>query len=289
MTRPSWQDYGTYDESAYPQLWDGVVGAWCPSLGPTGERLHNLSRFNNWGTLTNMDPATDWVVSSGQYALDYDGTNDWVSVPRISAYSSTQWRTLSAWINARTFDGFSGFNDIMSCDFIGGTREWNFVTSTDATLTDAKLLIGMFGTGGGEVNAQTPEIILANEWTHVAATQDGSYTFGGYALYINGKQQTLTNVSSGTFTAPSVGTSNLGIGRRPGNAGVDLHFNGLIDDCAIWTRTLTPNEVRQLYLLGRAGMYERRRRTARRAVIEQAAAFRAYWARRQSQIIGGGV
>ena len=247
-------------EAQYPRFFEGLAGAWCPSItGPTGLNLYNLQGRNNTGTLQNMDAPTDWVRSAGRYALDYDGINDWVSIPRISAYSSTQWRTISAWINARTFDGFSGFNDIMSCDFIGGTREWNFVTFTDATLTDAKLTVGMFGTGGGGVEAQTPEIMLANEWTHVAATQDGSYTFGGFAMYINGRPQTLTNTSSGTFTAPSVGTNNLGIGRRPGTFGYDLHWNGLIDDCAIWTRRLNAGEIMQLYTLGRGGMFRARR------------------------------
>ena len=247
-------------EAQYPRFFEGLAGAWCPSItGPTGLNLYNLQGRNNTGTLTNMDAPTDWVRSAGRYALDYDGVNDWVSVPRISAYSSTQWRTLSAWVNARTFDGQFGFNDIMSCDFIGGTREWNFVTSTGATFTDAKLLIGMFGTGGGDVAAQAAGIILANEWTHVAATQDGSYTFGGYSMYINGRPQTLTNTSSGTFTAPSVGTNNLGIGRRPGNLGYDLHWNGLIDDCAIWTRRLNAGEIMQLYTLGRGGMFRARR------------------------------
>ena len=66
MTRPSLSDYGTYDESTVPRLWDGVIGAWCPSLGPTGSRFHDFSRYGNWGTLTNMDPPTDWVVDGGQ-------------------------------------------------------------------------------------------------------------------------------------------------------------------------------------------------------------------------------
>ena len=70
MTKPSWQDFATHDESAFPELWDGVVGAWAPCLGPTGLRLHDHSRRSNWGTLTNMDNATDWVVNDGQYALD---------------------------------------------------------------------------------------------------------------------------------------------------------------------------------------------------------------------------
>ena len=87
MTRPSWQDFGTHDESAHPQLWDGVVGAWCPSLGPTGLRLHDHSRRNNWGTLTNMDPPTDWVIDGGQYAVDFDGAG----VPRRD-HSNGQWQ-----------------------------------------------------------------------------------------------------------------------------------------------------------------------------------------------------
>ena len=97
MTRPSLSDYGTYDESTVPRLWDGVVGAWCPSLGPTGGRLHDFSRYGNWGTLTNMDPPTDWVVDGGQYALDFDAVNDYVvagSLPDFPAdctYSAWGW------------------------------------------------------------------------------------------------------------------------------------------------------------------------------------------------------
>jgi len=288
MTKPSWQDFGTYDESAFPEYWDGVVGAWCPSLGPTGGRLHDHSRFVNWGTLTNMDNATDWPISSGQYALDYDGTNDFVSIGRISAYDSTRWRTLSAWVNARSFDSPSNYNDIIGCDFIGGTREWVMAVARGPTSASGGIGCGIFGTGGGEIGAETSRIILTDQWTHLCVTQDGSYTFGGFAMYINGKPQTLTNTSSGTFTAPRVGTNALRIGIRPGPGGQDLHWNGLIDDTTIWQRALTANEVRDLYLLGRAGMYERRRRSRRRA-IEQAAAFRAYWVRQKSQIIGGGV
>ncbi|MGV2337667.1 MAG UNVERIFIED_CONTAM: hypothetical protein LVR18_27485 [Planctomycetaceae bacterium] len=45
MTKPSLSDYGTHDESAYPELWDGVVGAWAPCLGPTGNILLRTMAF----------------------------------------------------------------------------------------------------------------------------------------------------------------------------------------------------------------------------------------------------
>ncbi|MFN9293067.1 MAG: hypothetical protein ACK6EB_33730, partial [Planctomyces sp.] len=45
---------------------------------------------------------------------------------------------------------------------------------------------------------------------------------------------------------------------------------GYIDDHTVYARPMTPDEIRRLYLLGRGGMYERRRRTLRRVAVEQA-------------------
>jgi hypothetical protein len=53
-------------EAQYPRFFEGLVGAWCPSVtGPTGLSLYNLQGRNNTGTLTNMDAPTDWVRSQG--------------------------------------------------------------------------------------------------------------------------------------------------------------------------------------------------------------------------------
>ena len=65
-------------ELRYPGLWRGCVGAWNPGLGPSGLTLRDWSGRGNHGTLTNMDVGSDWVVSQGRYALDFDGVNDFV-------------------------------------------------------------------------------------------------------------------------------------------------------------------------------------------------------------------
>jgi hypothetical protein len=37
------------------------------------------------GTLTNMTPASDWVAGKiGPRALDFDGVDDWVSIPPMN-------------------------------------------------------------------------------------------------------------------------------------------------------------------------------------------------------------
>jgi hypothetical protein len=75
------------------------------------------------------------------------------------------------------------------------------------------------------------------------------------------------------------------IGARNGAAG----WVGKVSDLVFFNRPISPAEISLHYQIGRGGMYQRRRRTLRRVGVEQGAAFKAYWARRQNQIIGGGV
>ena len=77
--QPSWkQGFARHaHESVAPGLWRGLVGAYSMGLGPTGDKLRDVSGYGNDVTLTSMDPATDWIVDDGRYALDFDGSNDY--------------------------------------------------------------------------------------------------------------------------------------------------------------------------------------------------------------------
>ena len=59
----------------------GLVGFWLPlpSLAG-GMKLYDLTRYRNHGTLTNMDPRTDWVQTERGIALDFDGNDDFVEI-----------------------------------------------------------------------------------------------------------------------------------------------------------------------------------------------------------------
>lgn len=228
--RPSWQHYGTYDESAHPDLWDGVVGYWSPCLGPTGTRLFDVSRYNNWGTLTNMDPPTDWVIDGGQYALDFDGTNDYVQTG--SVFSVANAVTLSAWIY-RNNNGNHVFFD-------KGNTINNFILFAQSGLrlrgASATEIAGTYSTTG--------------RWSHVVGTISG--TTG--TVYAEGVQ-----LATGTVSAVGNTADVLTLGRYSTGGG-NYYLNGRMSDAAIWNRALTANEIRRLYQLGRGGMLERRRR-----------------------------
>ena len=63
-------------ESANPELWEGLNGAWVPNLGFSGESIPNVGTIGEAGVLTNMDPSTDWVVDQGGIGVETDGVND---------------------------------------------------------------------------------------------------------------------------------------------------------------------------------------------------------------------
>jgi hypothetical protein len=253
---PSWSDYGTHDESAYPELWDGVIGAWAPCLGPTGSRLHDMSRRNNWGTIQNRTAAAAWDSQNGQYAVSFNNT----AGQRISfnQYSLGDF-TLSNWVLITSIP--AGGSVIWDDATSGGFFGWYYTAS-----------LVYFRDAGGFVSLSYS--LPTSRWLHLCATRKGS----AITLFVD-------SVVIGTLTLTGTATiSSIG--------GVDnnndaFSVNGLLDDCVIWPFSISQDQVRQLYQLGRGGMLERRRR--RRVYTEQAG-FRAHYAtQRNAQLIGGGL
>ena len=249
MTRPSYQHYGTYDESAHPDLWDGVVGYWAPCLGPTGTRLHDVSRYNNWGTLTNMDPPTDWVIDSGQYGLDFDATNDYVDIGTRQYLSSGTPATVAWWERITS----SGAGYYSRFRLATGARDM-CVLRTDQT---NYLGISTFNvsTGASKQFAGAPSVASSvSIWRHFAlimrAGPDATAN-ADWSLVVDGVEYAATAAGVGTVTNAN---------NRIGWDGADNGANCQIAELMIYSRVLGVNECRRLYQLGRGGMLERRRR-----------------------------
>ena len=262
MTKPSLSDYGTYDESTVPRLWDGVVGAWCPSLGPTGSRLRDFSRSNNWGTLTNMDAATDWVVDGGQYALDFDGVNDYVTIPFVYTYASGVWLSASVWFR-RNVTG--AYHEILNK--FNGTGAFN----EDGWLlrvTNANNLSVTIANSGTYHRWESTVAYADTAWHHVAFTlRFGSG--GTFGLWHDGAPVVTTLTGTGNIIPDSDATNYAMVigAQRYAGASENL-LNGQVSDAVVWQSPLSAETARQLYLLGRGGMFQRRR--VRRGYVSEA-------------------
>ena len=264
MTKPSFADYGTYDESAHMDLWDGVVGYWAPCLGPTGTRLHDVSRYNNWGALTNMDAATDWVIDGGQYALDFDGVDDYVDA-RVTLAGAF---AVSMWANRRT----AGTDNLrILWGNLSDPDTYAAAVSPTTVITQSDN-VGTLKTFSGFT-------FTNSVWFHIAVSRDAT---DGVRVWKDGVESTSgTQTIAGTYTLQCLGRyANAASQNAP------YQWDGLISDAMAWNKPLTPNEIRELYQLGRGGMFQRRR--VRRAYVSEAAAVSSYLFVNRGQVIGGG-
>jgi hypothetical protein len=217
----------------------GLVGAWCPSLGPSGYTLLDRSGLGRHGTLTNMDAGTDWVGSPGGWVMDYDGSNDYTAIGSANSQFISTALTLTGWLNT-TVSGADTTNAVIASTASTGFTA-NFVVTVNFTGAANKL--NMWNTNAGP-NVNSATSVNTGAWIFWTVTRDASTT----KIYINGRE----DASAATGT-PDTGTADgLSIGRIGA-------FNGYYTpmqcgDIGIWHRTMTAPEVWQLWQMGQRGL-----------------------------------
>ncbi len=218
--------------SRYASLRQGLVGAWCPSLGASGFRLIDRSGYGNHGVLTNMDPGTDWVASGSGLALDFDGTNDYVNARIPTIELSTDGCTLSLWYRNST--GTTGVYAAL-CSSTSATQFLIFQAS------GAAINLGQRNNAGGDVGT-TGGTWQSASWKNIIAVSTPS----ALTLYSNGLQtSTLSRTSAATtFNQISIGALN-----RAGS--LSNYSISQQDDVRIYNRALTSSEIQLLYTGGR--------------------------------------
>jgi Concanavalin A-like lectin/glucanases superfamily len=235
---PTASRWNTHSRSRYPGLWDGCVGAWCPSLGVSGSRLADASRFGNWATLTNMDPATDWVVNGGGYALDFDGTNDQAVASQVLTGKNTR-MTVMCWANL-TSTSIRG-----AMLFIGraeATTNDGFGFGVGLTTFDnsGNNIIGLFE----GLRWIATNVAIGTGWHHIAMVIDAS---GFPSFYLDGKL-VYSDAAGQMLQIGSQGSGNTNLGGYQSNfsPGYPRFFAGPADDWRAYDRILHPEEIRIL-------------------------------------------
>jgi|688.fasta_scaffold102807_2 hypothetical protein len=211
-------------QQEHSSLSEGLVGAWCPSLGASGYRLVDRSGYGNHGTLTNMT-SDDWVVSGGAGALDFDGSDDFVSCP-FTAFPNAFPFTMTCWFkvaDTTTSRYLFTITDTASNDawfaIIAGNASTLIAVQADAT-----------GTAIASTTAN-----YTTEWSHACAVFKSA---SSRQIYLNGVAGTEnTTLRSTSFALlDSISLSAL---RRSSN----LFSASQLDDCRIYRRELTPTEI----------------------------------------------
>lgn len=176
------------------------------------------------GTMTNMDPATDWVDTEKGHALDFDGANDYVVVPNHTALQiAGKALTLVMTIYIRgTGDGGNGR---LLDNSSGSSAGFGMRIPDDSTSLDWII--------NGSAYASNTGIISFNKWLRVVGVYNGVTT----KIYVDGKDGGGTALTSDVVAA----TQNLYIGNRPDTT---RPLTCQISDIQIFSRAWDAAEVR---------------------------------------------
>jgi hypothetical protein len=238
--------YWRIDEVNSPNIWKGDVWSFetMPSIPDTGDPdLMGWWKFDeDWGT-----KALDWsghgyhgtLVNGPQWAsgllngaLQFDGLNDYVSLPIGSVINSLSSATFITWVNWARI----GANTQRIFDIGTGTAAYMFLIPGNGGGGGSMQF--NITTAGGTVTLTASS--LAAGWHHVVVVTNGvSKTI---QLYVDG-----AIVASGSTTVlPSDlgNTTNNWLGRS--QAGDYTWFTGLLDDFRIYKRAFTQDDIGKL-------------------------------------------
>ena len=217
----------------YTELDDYLVGYWRfdnnSAYGENNTHFYDYSGMGNNGTCSGTS-CPNYTEGKKQLGLEFDGVDDYVSVPDSDSLDITDEITIETWIKLKN----TGKNYI-----VDKFHEWGLKVS------DYKQTVTFFITDQSPADLVTTETFSLNTWTHIVATYDGT----NRRIYFNGVE-VISDTPSG-----SIGTSagSLFIGNY-GSGG--FSFNGTIDEVRIYNRALSADEIKQRYLSTRARYYD---------------------------------
>jgi hypothetical protein len=242
-------------DPAQPVNWgeglnDGLQFWWLGLPTYSGGGLARDLAKQHDGTLTSMDPATDWVPTPrGDFALDFDGSNDYVSlgtncVGNLLQGASASCFSLWFYYASGTLDA-GYWDNVLFAGSIGNNNNiWINVTG------GTKILAGGRSQNGDAFQSTISSgTTVADGWNHCVGILD--YSNDTIQISLNGHFDSPAGVSFGSNTYNHTTSSYA-----DAIAGLSSHLDGQISDVRFWNRGLSAAEVRQVYDDSRTG-YQR--------------------------------
>lgn len=211
-----------------------------PTATPTSTPDSNLKgywKFDETSGTTAYDSSgngKDGIVNGAVWttggksngALDFDGVDDYVSLPNIVNPSATNF-TATAWVKLDS--SFGSNQTILQQEGTSG-RGWLYRTTNTGQLSSFL----------GNATTSSTGVINTGAWYYVAVVLNG----GTIQLYLNGQPD-----GSATRTMES-STGNMRVGRHKNSSTNNEEWDGIIDQVRIYDRALTITEIQNLYNSG---------------------------------------
>ena len=221
----------------------GLV-SWWPGEG----NANDIVGANN-GTLVNGASFAPGIV--GQ-AFSFDGISGYVRIADSPSLHFTNAMTVEAWVYPTSLGANQAVVSKWDLTVPGAQKGYTTWVQPDGLIGLGVCDDGYCWQGAGQASATVVSTnpLPANQWTHFAATYDGS----ALRIYVNGVYENQTAYTNGMF--PGTGDLRLGCAVPNGGAGVLYPFAGRIDEPSLYNRALSSAEIQAIFAAGSAGKCE---------------------------------
>lgn len=188
------------------------------------------------GTITGAT----WISGTyiGDYALDFDGTDDYVDVGELGSFGSS---LDTDWSLSLTIEG----------DIGGGGRLVSVHNANDDTVWQLGLggnnvlRVRMRDQNGDEIRVETDDSMDSSK--HRIVVVKSSNSADGVDVYVDDEIQGTVMQLDESFSDPSNFDSSVVHGARNVGGSVDLYYGGIIDDPIVYSDSLTRQQVSEDY------------------------------------------
>ena len=190
----------------------------------SGVTIRDLLGLSSVGTLLN---GPTYSSNFGGY-LNYDGTNDYTTIPHSNAINLSDNMTVSMWcrMNDLTYD----YYPLSKMSGING-YEFGFSAAS------GKMYLGIRNNAGDGFKAATASTTVNRGiWTHYTGTKSGT----GVSIFING-------VYSGGLALTYIGSLSSSVAFSLGSANGSYYTPCDISQVLLYNRKLTDEEIEQNY------------------------------------------
>ena len=208
----------------------GLVAQW------SGDGNANDAIGDNHGTLGGGASFAPGMVGQAFY---FDGANDFVEVSDTANLDITGTITLAAWIKTSGTNDHSGILDKM----IGFGPATGYRLGVDP---NSKFRCDIIKARPPQGTVVSTTAVEDGDWHHVACTYDGATI----KVYVDGRFEAEASYTDGI----GLNDEALLIGWDDDKYQNTRHFNGLIDEVAIFNRPLSAAEIKSIYDAGSSGM-----------------------------------
>lgn len=241
-----WCDYSSLDGDPYVDNYDLAILAndWLRQYPVNSLAMYwPLDESQGLWAYDNTSNARDgqlvngpvWSLAGGKDygALEFDGFDDYISVPGYYGIAGSDARTVMAWI--KTPGTLETMNIVSWGEHgVAGRRFKFFITSAGVlSLT----------TGGQPVSPVGTINVANDQWHHIAVSVPGGEmaTLENAKLYVDGVENSVTIESSNLIETGSVMEVSIGVYNL-----LSGYFKGMIDDVRIYETELSAEQIAEI-------------------------------------------